>query len=212
MSEATLAERLRLYLVADPEASRRPLTETVDAALRGGVTAVQLRAKRLTDREATELAKRLAASCRDHGALFLVNDRIDIALAAGADGVHLGVDDLPIEDARRMAGREFIIGFSPETDAQAAAAGPLGASYLGVGPVFGSVSKADAGEAIGLATLERRVAMAGVPVIGIGGVTGGNAAAAIETGAAGVAVVSAILGANDPETAARSLRRAVDSV
>ena len=210
MDEASLADRLRLYLVADPDASTGPIEDVVEAALRGGVTAVQLRAKRLTDRQATELAKRLAVRCRAHGALFIVNDRLDITSASGADGVHLGVDDLPLEDARRIAGPDMVIGFSPETDAQAASAKVFGASYLGVGPVFGTASKSDAGEAIGISVVRRRVELAGIPVVGIGGITAANAPQVMGAGAAGVAVVSAILGAADPELAARNMRQAVE--
>jgi thiamine-phosphate pyrophosphorylase len=207
----TLADRLAVYLVADPDQSDGPLVDQVEAALAGGVTAVQLRAKRLTDRELVALADGLAARCRAAGALFVVNDRLDVALAAGANGVHLGVDDLPIERAREIVGPSFVIGYSPETDDQAAMAARRGASYLGVGPVFGTRSKADAGDAIGLTTLRRRVDLARCPVIGIGGIDQSNVASVVETGAVGVAVVSAILRAADPQSAARLLALGVRS-
>jgi thiamine-phosphate pyrophosphorylase len=202
---ADLAPRLAVYLVADPDQTSRDLVAVVDDALMGGVTSVQLRAKRLTDREALVLARLLARRCEAHGALFIVNDRLDLALAAGAGGIHLGVDDLPIEDARRLAGERFVIGFSPDTDEQAAQAGARGADYLGVGPVFGTVSKDDAGAAIGLGTLSRRANLAGIPIIGIGGITPENAAQVVQAGAVGVAVVGTILRADDPRRAARQL-------
>jgi thiamine-phosphate diphosphorylase len=204
-----LGERLSVYLVADPDQTERPLIEAVEAALAGGVTAVQLRAKRLTDRELVVLAGALGERCRALGALFVVNDRLDVALAAGAGGVHLGVDDLPLERARAIAGPELVIGYSPEHDEQAATARARGADYLGVGPVFGTTSKADAGAAIGLETLRRRVALAGIPVIGIGGIGATNAASVVATGAVGVAIVSAILRAADPRAAASDLDLAV---
>jgi len=206
-----LSGQLAVYLVADPAQSARPIEDIVAQALDGGATCVQLRAKSMTDREAIAIARRLRDRCRRFGALFVVNDRVDIALAAGADGAHLGVDDLPIEDARRLGGPEFVIGYSPETDEQAAKAARLGADYLGVGPVFGTASKADAGEPIGLESLRRRVTISGVPVVGIGGVTARNAGQVIDSGAAGVAVMSAILGASNPRQATEKLYSAVRS-
>ena len=142
----------------------------------------------------------------DYGVLFLVNDRVDLALAASADGVHLGVDDLPLEDARILGGPDFVVGYSPETDAQTAGAAARGADYLGVGPVFGTATKTDAGAAVGLATITRRSELAGIPIVGIGGVAAETAPEVIAAGACGVAVVSAIAGAADPEAAARHFR------
>jgi thiamine-phosphate diphosphorylase len=205
-----LIEKLSVYLVADPDQTERDLVADVAAALAGGVSTVQLRAKTLTDREIFALGERLLALCQPAGAMFLINDRVDIALALGADGVHLGVDDLPVAAARRIGGPELIIGYSPETDAQAAAAGGLGVDYLGVGPVYGTRSKADAGEAIGLELLAGRVGLAGIPVIGIGSITSANAGDVIRTGAVGAAVIGAILRAGDPHAAAQALRNAVD--
>jgi thiamine-phosphate diphosphorylase len=204
-----LADRLRLYLVADPDYVRGDLLATVDAALRGGVTAVQLRCKNRTDREFLGYARDVRALARSRDALFIVNDRVDIALACEADGVHLGVDDLPLSDARRIAGKGFAIGYSPETDEQTRAASASGADYLGVGPVYGTATKSDAGEAIGLETISRRAAIARIPVIGIGGITAGNARAVLSAGGVGVAVVSAISMQSDPEGAARNLSEAL---
>ncbi len=206
-----LTRQFAVYLVADPVHARRNLVSDVEQALAGGITCVQLRTKHLTDREILALARALRERCHAANAIFFVNDRLDLALAANADGVHLGVDDLPVRDARRLAGDNFIIGYSPETDDQTVAAASEGADYLGVGPVFGTASKHDAGAAIGLETLHRRAQLAGVPIIGIGGITPGNAADVIGTGAVGVAVVGAILHADDPREAARRLKGAVDA-
>jgi thiamine-phosphate pyrophosphorylase len=200
---------LAVYLVADPGQTQRDLVDDVDAALCGGVTAVQLRAKHLNDRELFGLAMRIRGLTANREALFFVNDRLDIALATGADGVHLGVDDLPLISARTTAPPDFFIGYSPETDEQAAIAHANGADYLGVGPIFGTTSKADAGDAIGLEALARRVNFAGIPVIGIGGIEVSNSASVIEAGAVGVAVVSAILRTPDPEIAAKQLAELV---
>jgi thiamine-phosphate pyrophosphorylase len=206
---ADLPGRLRLYLVADPDQCAGELEEVVAAGLQGGVTAVQLRWKTATDREILALATKLASLCERHAALFFLNDRVDLALAASADGVHLGVDDLPLEIARRLGGPDFVIGYSPETYEQTASARDRGANYLGVGPIYGTASKSDAGPAIGLETIAQRVEIAGIPTIGIGGITAANALPVIEAGAVGVAVVSAILKADEPERAARDLSKAL---
>jgi thiamine-phosphate diphosphorylase len=204
-----LTKRLAVYLVAAPDQTPRDLIEIVEAALNAGATAVQLRSKRLTDRESLELGLAIGERCRETDALFIVNDRLDLALASGADGVHLGVDDLPLHHACRLAPPGFVIGYSPETDAQTGTAKVEGADYLGVGPVFGTVSKTDAGAAIGVDTIERRAGLAGIPIIGIGGITPDNASIVIDAGAVGVAVVSAILRAPDPVAATRTLVRVV---
>lgn len=205
-----LRSALRVYLIADPAFAEHDLLDRSRRALAGGVTMVQLRAKSLTDREAFAFGEALRDACRAKGAAFLVNDRIDLALALGADGVHLGVDDLPLEAARSLVTPAFVIGYSPETDEQATVAQARGASYLGVGPVFGTASKHDAGPAIGLETIARRIELSGIPTIGIGGVTAENAGQVIAAGACGIAAISAILRADDPESAARRLRQAVD--
>lgn len=210
MSEQVPAEYLRLYLVAGSHDAPHGLLETIEAALLGGVTAVQLREKTGTDLEIYRMAERIRELCRDHHATFFLNDRVDLALAAGANGVHLGVDDLPIPAARRIAGPSFSIGFSPDTDTGARSARIEGANYLGVGPVFGTASKSDAGAAIGLGLLKRRASVADLPVVGIGGIDAENAASVIRAGAAGIAVMSAILRADDPAAAAAALRKAVD--
>ena len=199
------ASPLRLYLVADPDLVVGHLATIVSAAINGGVTSVQLRVKSRSDCEFERLGSEISTICRDRGVLFLVNDRLDIAMAVGADGVHLGVDDLTIESVRKIGGDRFIVGYSPESDEQAAVAASRGADYLGVGPVYGTASKADAGAAIGLATLGRRARLSGIPTIGIGGVSAANAAAVLAAGACGVAVMSAILCANHPASAARTL-------
>lgn len=202
-----LRSALRLYLVADPEHCQGDLVEVVESAITGGVTMVQLRAKRLSDLDHLRLAKRLAAACGATGVPFIINDRIDIALAASADGVHLGIDDLPLESARSIGGPGFLVGYSPDTDDQLVTAVARGADYLGIGPVFGTATKPDAGSALGLEEFKRRVRFAELPVVGIGGIHAGNARPVLTAGASGVAVVSAILGAEDPGEAARQLSR-----
>jgi len=174
------------------------------AAVRGGATMVQLRLKDADGRTLVEVGRALV------GALavpVLVNDRADVALACGAAGVHLGADDLQVDVVRRIVPPGFVIGASLGTDAELATA--AGADYVGIGPVFGTTSKADAGDAIGVAALARLALRAGVPAVAIGGITPENARLAVEAGAAGVAVIRALFGAPDPERAARGLRSAI---
>jgi len=202
-----LRDMLAVYLVADPEQTERDLSDDVEAALEGGVTCVQLRAKNLPDQEAWHLAMRLREQCRRHRAVFLVNDRLDIAIAAQTDGVHLGATDLPPWICRWITGEDFVIGYSPASDYGTHLG--RGADYLGVGPVYGTHSKPDAGEALGIEGFVRRIKYAEEPIVGIGGITPGNAAPVIQAGAAGVAVVSAILRADDPASAAAALAQTV---
>ncbi len=205
-----LAPRLKRYLVTDSRAgSVERLVEICRVALDSGITTVQLRAKGWSDRQLLDAAISLSVACREAGALFIVNDRVDIAQMSGADGVHLGVDDLPVALVRQLLGPDAIIGYSPENDADRVLAEAAGASYLGVGPVFSTGTKADAGEEIGLSGIGRVVNLTGLPVIGIGGITIESAADIVATGAVGVAVVGAVFLADDPAAAAKRLREVV---
>lgn len=201
-----LAERLRLIVVTDPECGAgRSVLDVVRAALRGGAPAIQLRMKDAAARETAELARALLAETRPAGALLFVNDRVDVALAAGADGAHLGQDDLPLEAARAIAPAGFLLGMSAETEELARAAEKEGADYVGVGPVYATGSKADAGDAVGVGRIAAVAAAVRIPVVGIGGITVDNAQAVLHAGAAGVAVISAVIRAADPEAATRAL-------
>ena len=209
MTADDLRPRLAVYLVADPDATETPLIDAVQAALDGGATMVQLRAKRLGGYDLYRRATQLKFLCEQYGALFVVNDRLDIALVTGADGVHLGASDLPVDVARELAPPGFLIGFSPKTLDDVAAAARLGADYVGLGPVFPTGSKADAQPPIGIDGLRQQIAVARVPTVGIGGITVANAEAVVAAGADGVAVISAILGAVDPTAATADLAAAV---
>jgi thiamine-phosphate pyrophosphorylase len=212
LSPEDLKAALRLYYVATPVV-QQPLDyfyRIVEASIAGGVTMVQLRAKGVTRVEQFRLSKTLHEITSNAGIPLIINDHVGSAKRF-ADGVHLGVDDTPIEDARTSLGPDSIIGYSPDTDVQTMSAGELGASYLGVGPVYATATKSDAGAAIGLDVLACRAIIAGIPVVGIGSITAQNAGSVIKAGAVGVAVVSAISKAADPERAARDLRDAVDA-
>jgi len=198
--------RLDLYLVTDPDLTAgRPLLQVVAAALEGGVTAVQLRDKRAAPRDLLALGAEMRRMTLRHQATFIVNDRVDLALALDADGVHVGAEDLPPLEARRLAPRPRLVGVSAGTVREALSAERAGADYLGAGPVFATATKADAGEPIGLDGLAAIASAVRIPVVGIGGIDSGNASSVIEAGAAGVAVISAIMGAGDPAAAAREI-------
>ena len=196
---------LDLYLVTDSAlCGPRGVVETVRRALPGGVTAVQVREPRATTRELCALSRELLAVLAGTGVPLLVNDRLDVALAVGAQGVHLGQSDLPAEGAHRVA-PELLLGLSVSTPEQAAAA-PDWLDYLGVGPVRATATKPEAAAPLGLAGTAALVAAARVPCVAIGGIGPANAAEVRSTGVAGIAVVSAVCAADDPAAAAAALR------
>jgi thiamine-phosphate pyrophosphorylase len=203
---------LSLYLIAGPEAvGGRDLVAVVAAAVRGGVRLVQLRDKTAPDAAMIAQARALKALLRPLGVPLVVNDRLEVALAAEADGLHLGQEDLAPARARAALGPGRILGVSAGDAEEAATADPAVVDYVGVGPVYPTGSKADAGDAIGLAGLGAMRALLDLPMVAIGGIDETNAAEVMACGVEGVAVVSAICGAADPEAAARALRRRIDS-
>ena len=203
---AGLASRLRLVVVTEPRpASGLPLAGVVEAALEAGATAIELRHEGAAGAELLEEAARLLPLARRHGALFLVNDRADVALAAEADGVHLGPDDPPVTAVRRVVPEDFLIGWSTDEPAGARSAAAAGADYLGVGAVYGTRSKEGlATERIGPERVGEVLEAAGLPGVGIGGITPENAAPVYRTGA-GVAVLGCVMGADDPGAVVRGL-------
>lgn len=187
--------------------------DVVRAALAGGADAVQLRDKEAGGGELYRVALEALKLMRKGGGspLFLVNDRVDVALAAGADGVHLGQEDLPASAARRILGEGAVLGVSAGSVEEARAAEEEGADYLGVGPIFPTPSKPDAGEPLGLEGLRAIRRVVNIPLVAIGGINEENLEEVFEAGADGVAVISAVASAPDLEEAVRRLRRAVDS-
>lgn len=203
---------LRLYAVTDRAwVGRQTLCQQVEAALQGGVTCVQLREKHL-DRDAfLAEARQICALCRRYGVPFIVNDDLDVALACGADGIHVGQDDMPAAEVRRRAGRRLIVGVSAHTPEEARLAEAAGADYLGAGAVFGSATKTDA-SLLTPAGLQAVCAAVHIPVVAIGGVNAGNILQLQGSGAAGAAVVSGIFGVPDITAACRELRALADTM
>lgn len=200
-----LVETLRLHLVTDSAlCGERGVLAVVEAAVAGGVSCVQLREKHLPTRAFVERARALKAWLAPRGVPLIINDRVDVALACAADGVHVGQNDMAPADVRRLM-PGALIGLSVESLAQLAAAEAAPVDYYGVSPVFATVTKADAAPALGLAGLAALRAQTRRPLVAIGGIHAGNAAAVLAAGADGLAVVSALCAAADPAAAAREL-------
>jgi thiamine-phosphate pyrophosphorylase len=208
---------LRLYALVDPERSGgRDLADLASQLAHGGATLVQLRDKLGSTRGMVESARMIRGRLAPLGVPLLVNDRADVAFAAGADGVHLGQDDMAVEDARRLLGPHAVIGLSIKTLEQAANAPLEHLDYVCVGGVFATTSKDNPDPPIGLAGLTSILARirardADIPIGAIAGIDAGNAAAVVAAGADGIAVISALSLAGDPQAAARDLRAVVEA-
>ncbi|HKV01762.1 MAG TPA: thiamine phosphate synthase [Ktedonobacteraceae bacterium] len=207
-----LAPRLALHVLTDREWSRgRDTLSVAAAALDGGATVIQLRDKTAGTRMLIEEGLALRALTRERGALLIVNDRVDVAVAVEADGAHVGQDDMPAGFARRLLGPDRILGVSAATMEEAEEAVTGGADYLGVGPIFTSLGKADAGPPTGVDLLTELARRYTTPLVAIGGITAENAREVVQAGACGVAVITAVVYAEDITAASRQLRLAVDA-
>jgi len=199
---------LRLILVTDRGLSRgRSSAEIALAAARGGATMVQLREKDASTREFLAEARALKAALAPLGVKLAINDRLDIALAVDADGLHVGQSDMPVEEARRWLGPDKFIGLSITSDDQVLRPDALAADYLGVGPIYAQQTKADASPPLGVEGFRHIRALTRKPLVAIGGLNADNSAAVLAAGAQGLAVVSAIVAADDPEAATRRFAR-----
>ena len=202
-----------LYLITDRHlAGSRGIADIVEEAIRGGVTCVQVREKDASAREFWETSLKVEEAARRGGVPVIINDRIDIAIACGAAGVHIGQDDLPFRQVRKLVGSGRIIGVSAGNREEARDAEEAGADYVGVGPVFRTGTKADAGAPIGLEGLRAIVEAVSIPVVAIGGIHAGNIRDVFRAGVRGAAVISAIVAARNPESAARELADAIREI
>ena len=204
---------LKLYLVTDRELSLgRSLEEVVSEAVAGGVTAVQLREKDASTREFVELAFRLKEILEPYNIPLIINDRVDVALAVDAEGLHIGQSDMPYEIARRLLGPDKIIGLSVENMDELLEANKIDVDYVGISPVYGTPTKTDTAEPFGLVGLSRAVGSSVHPTVAIGGMNANTIAEVLAAGADGVAVVSAICSAESPRLAAKELSGIISTV
>ena len=207
-----MKDALKLYLVTDRDLSLgRSLEDVVSEAVKGGVTIVQLREKEASTGEFVALARRLMSILKPLGIPLIINDRVDVALAVDADGVHIGQSDMTYADARRLLGPDKIIGLSVECLEDLEAANALDVDYVGISPVYGTPTKTDTAEPFGLEGLRRAVEMSIHPTVAIGGMNAATIGEVMEAGADGVAVVSAICSAEDISKAASELKAIVEA-
>lgn len=200
----------RLHVIVGGYGGHDPVA-LAHAAIDGGAQVIQVRMKGVSDRRLFEVVSVVANLCRAKSRCCIVNDRFDIALAAGADGVHLGAEDLPVAAVRRVVGREFIIGATARDPYVGRQLESKGATYLGVGPCFATSTKEGLPDPLGLEGLSAVAKGVKCPVIAIGGIDASNAAEVLTAGAYGVAVVSAVAGASDPKAATQSLAKAIQA-
>lgn len=204
-------EELKLYLVTDRGLlAGRDMVDVVSKAVAGGVTMVQLREKDLGSKDFIGEAIALKAALEGTGVPLIINDRVDVALAAGADGVHIGQSDMPYAMARRLLGPDAVIGLSVENMDQVLEAEALDVDYIGVSPVFSTSTKTDTVAPFGLAGLSEAARISSHPVVAIGGLNDSNIADVLRAGADGIALVSAVIGARNPREAAAKLRGIID--
>ncbi len=203
---------LSLYLVTDRELSLgRPLSEIVEKAVAGGATIVQLREKNTETRDFLKLALKLKEILRPLNIPLIINDRMDIALASGADGIHVGQSDMPVEEIRKYLGNDILIGLSVESLKDAENANSLDIDYIGISPVYTTATKKELTRGLGLEGVKTISKISRFPSVGIGGININNAADIIKAGADGIAVVSALCSADNPQKAAADLYREVSA-
>ncbi len=195
-----------LYFITDRRLSKKPVKETVKGALEGGVKLVQYREKEFPAKKMVEEAKELKRLCTGHGALFLVNDRVDVALASGADGVHLGQEDMELREARKILGENKVIGVTAHNAAEAREAEESGADYVSASPVFETATKEDAGRAGGIELLKEVKNAVSIPVTAIGGINEENLSLVLEAGVKKVSMISAVLMQEDVKGAVERIR------
>ena len=210
MTRSTMPINLDLYLVTDRDLSKgRSLDWVVEKAAKGGITIVQLREKDMETKDFIEEAKRIKKILEPYNIPLIINDRVDVALAIGADGVHLGQNDMPYPMARQILGNDSIIGVSVESIKQAEEANQFDVDYIAISPVFKTPTKEELTQELGIIGVQKITGLSKHPSVGIGSIKPHNAESIIKAGADGLAVVSAICSADDPEKAASELRAKV---
>lgn len=208
MTNRELANRMGVYLVMGIETVNglTPL-EIAKKAIAGGVDIIQLREKKRPLKDVLKVGREIRELCKEKDVLFVVNDRVDLAMLLDADGVHVGQEDIPAYEARKIVGETMFIGVSASSMEEARLGIAQGADYLGVGSIYATKSKDDAGEPVTPALIEEIRSVTDIPIVGIGGINAENGKEVIERGANGFAVISAIVGQHDPEQAAFKLKQ-----
>ncbi len=202
-----------LYIITDQRISHgKSHLEVAEAALAGGATVVQFRDKEIKDSEAVVACREIYKLTKKKGVSFIVNDRVEVAKAVDADGVHLGQEDMSFSSARKILGKEKIIGISVETVEQALKAVEGGADYLGVGPIYPTATKLDAGKVLGIARLKEIRESVNIPIVAIGGINENNLEEVLKAGVDGVAVISAVVSAPDITEACRKLKNKIEYI
>jgi len=202
-----------LYIITDQRISHgKSHLEVAEAVLEGGVTVLQFRDKEMEYSEAIEVCQKIHKLTKKKGVPFIVNDRVEIVKAVDADGVHLGQEDMSFSSARKILGKEKIIGISVETVEQALKAVEGGADYLGIGPIYPTATKPDAGKALGIARLKEIRESVNIPIVAIGGINENNLEEVLRAGADGVAVISAVVSAPDITEACRKLKNKIEYI
>ena len=202
-----------LYIITDQRISHgKSHLEVAEAALAGGATVIQFRDKEMKDSEAVVACREIYKLTKKKGVSFIVNDRVEVAKAVDADGVHLGQEDMSFSSARKILGKEKIIGISVETVEQALKAVEGGADYLGVGPIYPTATKPDAGKVLGIARLKEIRESVNIPIVAIGGINENNLEEVLKAGVDGVAVISAVVSAPDITEACRKLKNKIEYI
>jgi len=200
-----------LYFITDSRLTGRTVLEDVGSAIRAGVKIIQYREKDLTTREMIDEAGKISRLCRENDVLFIINDRVDIALAVDADGVHLGNEDMPYEAARRILGNTKIIGLTVHDVGEAIEAERIGADYIGISPIFETTTKPDAGTPAGIDLIKYIKKAVKIPFVAIGGINQDNIKSVLEAGARSIAVISAIVTKDDVEKECKKFREVIVS-
>jgi len=200
-----------LYFITDSRLTGRTVLEDVGSAIHAGVKIIQYREKDLTTREMIDEAGKICRLCRENDVLFIINDRVDIALAVDADGVHLGNEDMPYEAARRILGNTKIIGLTVHDVGEAIEAERIGADYIGISPIFETTTKPDAGTPAGIDLIKYIKKAVKIPFVAIGGINQDNIKSVLEAGARSIAVISAIVTKDDVEKECKKFREVIIS-
>ena len=201
----------KLYLITDRHATKMPLPAAIKLALKGGVRAVQLREKDLPIRELLALARELRALTREFSARLFINDRVDIAVAVEADGVHLGHQSMPVDAVRKIVGNRMLVGVSTHNSEEAKDAEKGGADFITFGPVFETPSKVKLGFPVGCDAVKNVKNSISIPIYGLGGINSGNVGSVLSAGAYGIALISAILRSDNIQKATEDIIRQLDS-